>query len=247
MFNSFIKILLGPVFLAQGKWARKNTLVLPEPPGERKGVCGAGPRLNLLIVGDSAAAGVGADHQDDGLLGQTIQPLAAHFTVHYRLWARSTITTRGCEKSLLKLAEQPYDVVLTSLGVNDITSVLPLPTWIKQQARIRSTLREKFDAPLLIITSLPPMGEFTALPQPLRWFLGRIAREFNLALKHEIAKEKNAVLLEFNLLENKNVQLAADNFHPGPSVYKIWGAAAAELIIKHQHDQAKPVANKKQP
>ncbi|MEM8598518.1 MAG: SGNH/GDSL hydrolase family protein, partial [Bacteroidota bacterium] len=62
------KILLGPVLLAQGKRVRRVALKLPEPPGDRESTVGNGPPLRLLVVGDSSAAGVGAETQDDALL-----------------------------------------------------------------------------------------------------------------------------------------------------------------------------------
>ena len=53
--------LLGPALWVQGKYVRRVTPRLPEPPGPRSGHCGQGPQLRLLIAGDSAAARVGAD------------------------------------------------------------------------------------------------------------------------------------------------------------------------------------------
>ncbi|NIP82235.1 MAG: SGNH/GDSL hydrolase family protein, partial [Gemmatimonadetes bacterium] len=51
---------LAPILVAQGLFVRWRTTRLPEPPGDREGVTGAGPPLRLLVAGDSAAAGVGA-------------------------------------------------------------------------------------------------------------------------------------------------------------------------------------------
>ena len=55
--------VMSPVLWIQGTYVRKVAQRLPEPPGERSGVVGAGPHLRVLITGDSAAAGVGADTQ----------------------------------------------------------------------------------------------------------------------------------------------------------------------------------------
>ncbi len=49
---------------------RLTVLRLPEAHGERSGCCGNGNELNLLIIGDSAAAGVGVDEQSEALASQ---------------------------------------------------------------------------------------------------------------------------------------------------------------------------------
>ena len=73
------KLLLGPLLLAQARRLRKTALRLPEAAGPRSGVEFPALRaalvaepLRLLVVGDSSAAGVGVDHQEQALA----QPLA---------------------------------------------------------------------------------------------------------------------------------------------------------------------------
>ena len=69
-------LALSPLLLAQGVYVRRVTPRLPEAPGSRSGVAGGGPSLKLLILGDSAAAGVGAASQDEALAGQLAVALA---------------------------------------------------------------------------------------------------------------------------------------------------------------------------
>ncbi len=60
-----LQLALGPLLLAQGLYVRKTISKLPEPQGDRAGICGSGRELHMLILGDSAAAGVGAASQPD--------------------------------------------------------------------------------------------------------------------------------------------------------------------------------------
>ena len=63
----FLKLILAPVLIYQGKQVSKDTPRLPEAPGLRKGIHGNGEKqIRLLILGDSAAAGVGVDEQTNG-------------------------------------------------------------------------------------------------------------------------------------------------------------------------------------
>ncbi len=68
-------IALIPALVIQGNRVKKKTLRLPEPAGEREGLIGQGKPLSILIVGDSAAAGVGVDHQEDALTGAILSQL----------------------------------------------------------------------------------------------------------------------------------------------------------------------------
>ena len=80
-------IALAPVLLAQGRHVRRTIPVLPEPSGSRQGVGGSGPLLRLLIVGDSAAAGVGARTQDEALSGRLVAGMQARCEVRWKLVA----------------------------------------------------------------------------------------------------------------------------------------------------------------
>ena len=109
---------------------------MPEPAGPRVGVTGQGPPLRLLIAGDSAAAGVGASSQDEALCGQLVQRLSQHFTLHWQLQAVTGLTSPGLEQMLLTLPEQPFDVVVLSIGVNDVTNLIAPNLWVKWQERL---------------------------------------------------------------------------------------------------------------
>ncbi|EEX09439.1 hypothetical protein SL1157_1477 [Ruegeria lacuscaerulensis ITI-1157] len=58
--DQIVRLPLLPLLAAQALMVRQRALRLPEPSGPREGRQGRGPRLRLLIVGDSSAAGVGA-------------------------------------------------------------------------------------------------------------------------------------------------------------------------------------------
>ena len=78
-------LALIPALVIQGSRVKKNTIRLPEAEGAREGITGQGQTLSLLILGDSAAAGVGVAHQNDALLGAVISALQHQYQVHWRL------------------------------------------------------------------------------------------------------------------------------------------------------------------
>ncbi|MEJ5061438.1 MULTISPECIES: SGNH/GDSL hydrolase family protein [unclassified Pseudomonas] len=227
--EALAKILLGPVLLMQGVYTRRVTPKLPEADGEREGVAGRGEGLRLLILGDSAAAGVGASTQAEALSGQLVSLLAEEFQVSWKLWARSGLDTRAMLEWLADHAPQFFDVVLLSIGVNDVTSTLAVEQWIARQQRLIEVLRDRFAVKQIVISPLPPMHLFPALPQPLRWYLGHRAACFNRQLTEMAARMDHCTLLTTRLTPVTGA-MARDGFHPGPATYRVWAGDAAEMI-----------------
>lgn len=222
-------LALGPLLLAQGLWVRARVPRLPEPPGAREGQVGRGPGLRLLILGDSAAAGVGAGSQGEALSGQLVERLADRFRLDWRLSARTGDRARDALRALQAEPALRCDVALTSLGVNDATALASPERFLDDLGRVVDRLREACGAQLILLSGLPPVGEFPALPMPLRWRLGRQAERLDAALQAYVAGQRDCEHLAFGPLPDRSV-MAHDGFHPGPPVYRLWADAAASAI-----------------
>lgn len=223
-------LALGPVLLAQGKRVRRTVPTLPEPAGEREGLLGSGPELRLLILGDSAAAGVGSDTQEAALSGQLAVSLAPTFRLHWKLLAFTGATTRDILRRLGRAPPAAYDAVVTSLGVNDVTGRRSLDSWRRQQLELIDLLRARLGATHIVLSALPPMHRFPALPQPLRWYVGGRARDFNRVLAGIARERPGCDYLELEHGAMDVSAMASDGFHPGPPLYQLWGREAAACI-----------------
>jgi lysophospholipase L1-like esterase len=223
-------LLLLPLLAAQGLWARARAVRLPEPPGEREGVEGRGERLRLLVLGDSAAAGVGAPHQRWALAGQLVAELAQDFEVHWRVHARTGHGTADALHALAAIDGERYDVAVTSLGVNDATRRLAPAEFVARQARLVDALRARHGVRMVVASGLPPVGRFPALPQPLRGFIGDHAQRLDAALA-ELAAQRDDLLhvpLDFGGMDAS--AMAEDDFHPGPPAYRAWARHLAPRV-----------------
>lgn len=219
-----LSIPLAPVLILQGKYARSSTPKLPEAEGDRCGVQGKGDDLRLLVLGDSAAAGVGASTQERALVGELARQMSSHHRVIWRLHARTGNTTLDTLQGLATLEEVCFDVVVVSTGVNDVTGGVDISKWRGQLRHLHQQLRERYGAKLVIYSGVPPMGRFLALPQPLRFFMGQRARLFDEQLQQTVAGLKGAayVAIEQDLDDRA---LADDGFHPSEYAYQHWGEA----------------------
>lgn len=222
------RLILSPVLLVQAVQVRLRALQLPEPDGPRTGLAGAGPLLRVLIAGDSSAAGVGVEHQDQALSGQLVQALAADFTVQWRLEAKTGATTAQALASLQALDTGPFDVAVTALGVNDVTRQVPLRRWLADQARIADLLVNQMQVRVHWRSGLPPMSRFPLLPWPLRDVLGAQARAYDAGLAAASVGALRHMPFDESRLDPS--MMARDGFHPGAPVYAAWAQELAAEI-----------------
>lgn len=226
--SQLLAIPLLPVLLGQGIYVRRTIPRLPEPEGLRDGVSGQGQPLRLLVLGDSAAAGVGVATQAEALTGQLLAQLSERYEVQWRLLATTGHTLAQVLNDLNQLEEQTFDVVVLSVGVNDATGRTSIKTWQQQYQTLLTKLEQRFGSQLILCSSVPPMHLFTALPQPLRWFMGQQAKQLNKALQHLLVGQQKAVFMPIEF-EVSPAYLAADGFHPSHLAYNLW----AQQLVAH--------------
>jgi len=229
MIDNLSTALLAPILIMQGRYVRRVIPRLPEAKGARSGVYGAGPKIRLLIVGDSAAAGVGVNRQDQALSGALVSSLGSTHEVTWKMLAKSGYASGRVLDRLKSSAEEPFDFVLVSLGVNDVTARTGPDEWANNLLKIIALLKSKFCALRILFSSVPPMHRFVALPQPLRWWLGARAKKLN-AIMGSIVKKDDACLFVSVTFPVQQAYLAKDGFHPGEMAYALWGAQVAKMI-----------------
>lgn len=241
MIDIVARFALFPVLAAQAVYARKKALSLPEPEGPREGNTGAGPQIRLLITGDSSAAGVGTSHQDEALSGHLRRYLSKKNRVDWVVDAKTGATTADTIQRLKARPDEKFHVISVSLGVNDVTKLVSLRSWLQQQSKLLDLLQYKFDAQVIGVSGVPPLGSFPLLPQPLRWVLGCQAVRFDRHLRALIAARPECRYVDMDFDLDASL-MSEDGFHPGPMIYSEWGkrvyAALRDDLQKRLPDQA---------
>lgn len=230
-----LKLLLGPVLLRQGRQVRRQALRLPEPEGPRAGVAGEGVlRLRLLVVGDSAAAGVGVDEQSQALAAPLAERLARVLQgrVSWQLVATTGHRAADALKALEQAPLSPADAMVTSLGVNDAVGQTPVRHWLATLAALHAVAQRRAGVRQTWHSAVPPMEHFPVLPQPLRWVLGRDARRLDQALQRSLAglSDRHHVALPAMPGEAAG-WMARDGFHPGLRGYQAWTVALTRQML----------------
>ena len=249
-------LVILPIIAIQAIWVRKKTLRLPEPSGARhlkselsdsKSEDKKIP-FSVLVIGDSAAAGVGVSTQSDALTGKLYQALSQSlgesYAVSVTLHARTGLASSDIIALLKHEQSCRYQVVVVSIGVNDVTRFTSLTTWRNSLRQIHHFLLQKFLCDLVIYTAVPPMHAFPAIPQPLRFVLGQRASLLNRVLASTIGILPFSRLLQLNIFDVKGEAIAElmaeDGFHPSSIGYALWADQIAELVREEQKRGARP-------
>lgn len=256
-------VLLAPIYLYQGRKIKRDTVRLPEPNGERHGrvqlndaiesLKEAHKRtLNLMVVGDSAAAGVGSETQQEALVGNLIPVLTQQSAIQNQFdilnWSLQATTGHTSFDILRRLyvltaPSQPVDVMVLSVGVNDTTSKVSVDKWQQQIESIIAIAQRKFGVRELIFLSLPPMAQMPAIPAPLSNFVGAKASILDNTLQQVCAAHDSITYMATDfprmIAEHSNgtpidikVMFASDGFHPSSLMYGYWAQQLSELIIQ---------------
>jgi lysophospholipase L1-like esterase len=206
---------------------------MPEPPGRRAGTAGRGSLVRLLVAGDSGAAGVGASSQDQALCGQLVRRLSRHHTVQWCVLAVNGLDSQGLLKLLQDAPSARFDVVVLSMGANDATSLCAPLRWAQLQNRLAELIDDRFEPDLLVHSAVPPMHSCMALPQPLRWFMGRWARQMNATLAIQLVDQRQRTL-HWHPESTTASGMAVDGLHPNSEGYSEWANGLSQHILETQ-------------
>lgn len=225
---------LLPVALAQGLWLRGRVPRLPEAAGLREGtLAGAGARFRLLVLGESTVAGVGAPVQEQALAAQLARALATRTgcAIQWQAVGKNGMTAAATRALLVRrLTAEARNAVVVVLGVNDTLALRGPDRWTSDLRRLIAAVREKTGPAPIFLAAVPPMGEFPALPSPLRTVLGVRARVLDRAaarLTHQLPDVHHVPLprrLERDFF-------CHDGLHPSPVGYRAWADYLAAAIV----------------
>ncbi|WP_082159603.1 SGNH/GDSL hydrolase family protein [Micromonospora sp. HK10] len=222
----------GGCMLGSGR-IRARIPRLAEAQGDDWGtVAGDGEPLRLAVLGDSAAAGVGAPDHQTALAGQTAVALAALTGRHlsWRVVARSGATARTIRQDLVDGITDPHTrwsphLVLVVVGVNDAVRFRRAGRFRSDVEHLVAVIRRRLGAPIpVLLAGLPPVHRFPALPAPVRLLLGTHARRLDRQLTRVARRDTNVFHLPVGHLPiERDDFFASDRFHPGPAGYRVWG------------------------
>ncbi|PLS76094.1 MAG: hypothetical protein CYG61_03920 [Actinobacteria bacterium] len=209
---------------------------VPGPPADVSGClgCTAGqgdePRLRMVWLGDSTAAGVGAAEAGQTLARQVATGLGR--PVQLDVLARSGARVADVVQDQLPAAAALNpDVVLVSVGANDVTHLTSVASYARSWDRLRVPAPAR-----LVALGIPDMGSPPRLAQPLRALAGWRGRRLDRAGARRVSRDAPATYVDIAgatgpaFRRDPERYFADDRYHPSAEGYRLWAEAVLEEL-----------------
>lgn len=224
------------VLLGESVIARRIVGQPFEGAPDSNGMYGAGPGepIELLVIGDSTARGMGADeaHQTVGaIIAATAAALAGRPVRLTNVAVVGAVSTdlAGQVDQALEAVPTPAAAIIM-IGANDVTSRLPRSTSVRHLSAAVLALREA--GAEVIVGTCPDLGVIQPVPQPLRTLARRWSRDLAAAQTVAVIEHGGRTVSLGDLLgpefsSSPAVMFSADRFHPSAAGY----ARAASALL----------------
>jgi lysophospholipase L1-like esterase len=215
------------VAFAQGRHARKEIGIrrAAAPYADRLyGPRRTGTSQRFVMLGDSLAAGLGAEHTFNTPGAMLAQGISNVLDRPVRLMNAATVGARSADLpgQVDRALHMRPQVAVIIIGANDVTHVGRPQAAVGYLEDSVRRLREV--GCQVVVATCPDVGSVRPIPQPLRWVARRLSRQLAAAQMIACVREgAHVVSLADELGEEFSADpdlFAEDRFHPGPEGYE---------------------------
>ena len=143
------------------------------------GGAGTGDPVDLVVLGDSSAAGMGCDHPHEtvgAIIGNGVSALTGR---PVRLTNTAVVGAESADLELqlanaLDVVPRP-DVAVIMVGANDVTHRIDRAVAVRHLEQVVRALRELGTE--VVVGTCPDLGTIQPIPQPLRLLGRRFSRD----------------------------------------------------------------------
>lgn len=196
-----------------------------------------GEPIDLLVLGDSIAAGLGADQPKHTLGGGLARRVAKRTGRAVRLRTAAVV---GSESSVLAAqieglpASYRPDVAVIVVGGNDVTHRVPTADSVRHLTEAIIVLQELGSE--VVVGTCPDLGALRPVPQPLRALGSRASRQLaaaqrQAALGHGARAVSLAHVVGPFFITNPDEMFSLDRFHPSTHGYKRTARAMLPSVL----------------
>ena len=233
-----IALLAGEVLAAKARRYAKPTMGLALRTSMGKV---SAPTVRLVLLGDSAAVGVGVEWLSETVGGQLARLLAEggpdsgerHVLLSSVGVAGSRAGDLGTQVARALLGDRP-DVAVVLIGAHDATSMRNPD---ESAQLLGQAVRRLRDAGVrVVVGTCPDLGALRALAPPLRQVVGMLGRRMAKAQARAVLAAGGVVV---DLGEETGAVFRADGgtfcydgFHPSADGYRVWAHALYPAVAK---------------
>ncbi|WP_433210711.1 SGNH/GDSL hydrolase family protein [Dactylosporangium sp. CS-047395] len=236
------------VVLGQALLARKTIPQVISPPPRADGVYGTqfeGEPLRLVVLGDSSAAGYGAESPSETFAAAVAAGLAEqlHRPVRMRCFAVVGAESKGLPPQVEVALRQRPDVAVICVGGNDVTHRVRIPTAIGHLVHSVRTLREA--GVEVVVGTCPDLGTIRPIQPPLRWLARHWSRQMATAQTIAVVEAGGRTVSLGDLLgelfyAEPDRMFSFDRFHPSGAGYLAAAQAVLPTVVAALTEPAQP-------
>ncbi|MEM9104354.1 MAG: SGNH/GDSL hydrolase family protein [Pseudomonadota bacterium] len=247
LFYGIASWVLVPAALFLGIRLRARTPRLVPPGGRPFGQIGSSgqPRYSLLVIGDSSAAGVGADHVEETLGCQIAQHLHTKTgsTVAWRnAGSNSAISEQLRDHVVPNLERLPYSHVVLAVGTNDMKNFLTAKRFKRGFGGLLYAVKARWPEAQIIWSPMIDMRTVPAFPSLLATIMEMRGRIIN-RVGQQLCRERYA--LAAPQLDSSNpAGFSVDGFHASAAGYEYWAELLARTILENDAAASEPAPEK---
>jgi len=196
-----------------------------------------GDPVELLLMGDSIAAGLGAEDADGTLGARLAKGIAKKTHRSVRLTTAAKVGSESWmlpEQLMSLLPSYRPDVAVVIVGGNDVTHRIPVAESVKHLTETIEALRVRGAA--VVVGTCPDLGALKPVPQPLRSLGSRASRQL-AAAQATAAHEAGAYVVSLAhvvgpfFITNPDEMFSLDRFHPSAVGYKRTAKAVLPSVL----------------
>ncbi|MGI8812288.1 MAG: SGNH/GDSL hydrolase family protein [Pyrinomonadaceae bacterium] len=222
----------APFLYLQGQVTRRRVGLLPNAAGPNTGIAGdAASSVELLVLGESTVAGLGARTYETALAGQFARQLSTRLNrgVRWTALGRNGVTAERTIRELVPLIpKQAFDYVLVALGGNDVMKLSSPRKWRRDMLSLLKILRHSNPDAVIFLSNCPVIKLSPAIPQPINFILWQLSKLHDVNIK-EIAAAKDRVYY-YDQPTSVPKDFFADGIHPSETGYAEWARAMMEFF-----------------
>ncbi len=185
-----------------------------------------GEPIELLLLGDSLAAGLGAERRKETLGGRLAKGTARRLRRPVRLRTAAVVGSESTDLPAqldgLPLGYRPHVAVIV-VGGNDVTHRLPVA--LSAQHLRAAIVRLQNVGAVVVVGTCPDLGALRAVPQPLRRIASSLSRRL-AEVQTETARRTGAEPVDLRravgpmFFDDPDAMFSLDRFHPSALGYR---------------------------
>ena len=196
-----------------------------------------GPPIDLLVLGDSLAAGLGAETRKQTLGGRLAKGLARRLHRPVRLRTAAIVGSESPDLAAqIDALQDDYcpDAAVIVVGGNDVTHRIPVSVSVQHLEEAIGRLRGR--GAVVVVGTCPDLGALRPVPQPLRRLVSSLSRRLGEA-QAEAAARAGAHAVDLRravgpmFFDDPEAMFSLDRFHPSPLGYRRTAEALLPAVV----------------